>query len=190
MSNKFVGAHTSAAGGVFNAPINAKKIGAQAFALFTKNQRQWVAKPLDTETIDRFKQELEDAGVAPDCVFKELFVSPEDHEPTAEDLARAAEADAGAAGCQKLVVTVDGNTHELPYAEGKTVLETARDAGVEPPFSCEDGYCSCCMAKLVEGQVKMRKNDCLTQRDLEQGWVLTCQSVPQTTTVEIDWDAS
>ena len=44
MSNKYVGAHTSAAGGVFNAPINAKKIGAQAFALFTKNQRQWVAK--------------------------------------------------------------------------------------------------------------------------------------------------
>lgn len=136
------------------------------------------------------EQGLEDAGVGPDRVFKELFVSPEDHEPTAEDLARAAEADAGAAGCQRLIVTVDGATHEIPYAEGRTVLQTARDAGVEPPFSCEDGYCSCCMAKLVEGQVKMRKNDCLTQRDLDQGWVLTCQSVPQTTTVEIDWDAS
>lgn len=136
------------------------------------------------------EQGLEDARVTPDCVFKELFVSPEDDEPTAEDRARAAEADAGAAGCQKLVVTVDGATHEIPYAEGKTVLETARDAGVEPPFSCEDGYCSCCMAKLVEGQVKMRKNDCLTQRDLDQGWVLTCQSVPQTTTVKVDWDAS
>ena len=58
MSNKYVGAHTSAAGGVFNAPINAKKIGAQAFALFTKNQRQWVAKDLDTQTIDKFKKEL------------------------------------------------------------------------------------------------------------------------------------
>ncbi len=69
MSNKYVGAHTSASGGVFNAPINAKKIGAQAFAFFTKNQRQWTAKDLDTETIDRFKKELEDAGIEPKHVL-------------------------------------------------------------------------------------------------------------------------
>ncbi len=69
MSNKFVGAHTSAAGGVFNAPVNAKKIGAQAFAFFTKNQRQWVAKDLDTATIDKFKQELENACIEPKHVL-------------------------------------------------------------------------------------------------------------------------
>ena len=69
MSNKFVGAHTSAAGGVFNAPINATKIGAQAFALFTKNQRQWAAKDLDTETIDKFKEELEKACILPKHVL-------------------------------------------------------------------------------------------------------------------------
>lgn len=63
MSNKYVGAHTSAAGGVFNAPVNAAKIGAQAFALFTKNQRQWVAKDLDVTTIDKFKQALEDTCI-------------------------------------------------------------------------------------------------------------------------------
>jgi deoxyribonuclease-4 len=65
MSHKFVGAHTSAAGGVFNAPLNAMKIGAKAFALFTKNQRQWTAKPLDTETIDQFKKNLELSGILP-----------------------------------------------------------------------------------------------------------------------------
>jgi deoxyribonuclease-4 len=62
-SRKFVGAHVSASGGVFNAPINAAAIGAKAFALFTKNQRQWVAKELDTETIDKFKYELEKSGI-------------------------------------------------------------------------------------------------------------------------------
>jgi deoxyribonuclease-4 len=61
--NKFVGAHTSAAGGVFNAPLNATKIGAKAFALFTKNQRQWKAKDLDTKTIDLFKKNLQDSGI-------------------------------------------------------------------------------------------------------------------------------
>lgn len=65
MSNKFVGAHTSASGGVFNAVTNAVAIGAKAFALFTKNQRQWNAKPLDTETIDKFKKVLEISGILP-----------------------------------------------------------------------------------------------------------------------------
>jgi len=62
-SNKFVGAHTSASGGVFNAVTNAQAIGAKAFALFTKNQRQWVAKDLDSETIDKFKRALDDSGI-------------------------------------------------------------------------------------------------------------------------------
>ncbi|CAA6814980.1 MAG: Endonuclease IV (EC [uncultured Sulfurovum sp.] len=62
---KFVGAHVSASGGVDNAPLNAMKIGAKAFALFTKNQRQWVAKPLETKTIDAFHTNLEASGVLP-----------------------------------------------------------------------------------------------------------------------------
>ena len=53
---KYVGAHVSASGGVMNAPLNAKKIGARAFALFTKNQKQWKAKPLTREEIDKFKE--------------------------------------------------------------------------------------------------------------------------------------
>ena len=62
---KFVGAHVSASGGVFNAPLNAKELNAKAFALFTKNQRQWVAKALDSKTIDLFKRNLEDSGILP-----------------------------------------------------------------------------------------------------------------------------
>lgn len=56
---KYIGAHVSASGGVFNAPINAKTIGAKSFALFTKNQRQWAAKPLDEKIITKFKKELD-----------------------------------------------------------------------------------------------------------------------------------
>ena len=65
MSNKYVGAHTSASGGVFNAIKNAQEIGAQAFALFTKNQRQWTAKPFDAETIDTFRRMLDESGISP-----------------------------------------------------------------------------------------------------------------------------
>ena len=62
---KFVGAHVSASGGVDNAPLNAMAIGAKAFALFTKNQRQWVAKPLETKTIDDFHKNLELSKILP-----------------------------------------------------------------------------------------------------------------------------
>lgn len=60
---KRVGAHVSASGGVFNAPINAKNIGADAFALFVKNQRQWSAKPLACDDIAKFKANLKASGI-------------------------------------------------------------------------------------------------------------------------------
>lgn len=62
---KFVGAHVSTAGGIFNAPLNAKKIGAKAFALFTKNQRQWKAKPLTEEAVNKFKENLKKVKILP-----------------------------------------------------------------------------------------------------------------------------
>lgn len=67
--SKFVGAHVSASGGVFNAVSNAVAIGAKAFALFTKNQRQWAAKPLDDDTIEKFKKALQESGVLPKHVL-------------------------------------------------------------------------------------------------------------------------
>ena len=66
---KYIGAHVSAAGGVENAPLNARKIGATAFALFTKNQRQWTARPLTAESIRRFRKNCEDAGYTPDQIL-------------------------------------------------------------------------------------------------------------------------
>ncbi|MCX6556755.1 MAG: deoxyribonuclease IV [Candidatus Aminicenantes bacterium] len=62
---KFVGAHVSAAGGVENTPLNAVAIGAKAFALFTKNQKQWQTKPLSAASIAAFKKNLAGAGIAP-----------------------------------------------------------------------------------------------------------------------------
>jgi deoxyribonuclease-4 len=62
---KFVGAHVSSSGGVQNAPLNAMQIGAKAFALFTKNQKRWDAKPFDTKTLDAWFKNLELSGILP-----------------------------------------------------------------------------------------------------------------------------
>lgn len=66
---KYIGAHVSAAGGVENAPVRADKIGAKAFALFTKNQRRWEAKPLSKENIDRFRKNCKALGFSMDHVM-------------------------------------------------------------------------------------------------------------------------
>ncbi len=66
---KYIGAHVSAAGGVENAPSNAKAIGAKAFALFTKNQRQWFSKPLTDENIKLFKENCEKEGFLPEHIL-------------------------------------------------------------------------------------------------------------------------
>ena len=66
---KRVGAHVSVGGGVENAPLNAVAIGAKAFALFMKNQRQWKAKPYTTDNIEKFRQNCEDAGYLPEHIL-------------------------------------------------------------------------------------------------------------------------
>jgi deoxyribonuclease-4 len=66
---KYIGAHVSASGGVENAPQNAAKIGANAFALFTKNQRQWTANPLTSESIDAFKANCAELGFTPEQIL-------------------------------------------------------------------------------------------------------------------------
>jgi len=66
---KYIGAHVSAAGGVENAPLRADEIGAKAFALFTKNQRQWEGPPLSEENIEGFKKNCEELGYSMDHVM-------------------------------------------------------------------------------------------------------------------------
>ncbi|PLB86179.1 deoxyribonuclease IV [Dysgonamonadaceae bacterium] len=66
---KYVGAHVSASGGVENAPLNAHKIRAKAFAFFTKNQRQWVAAPYTEKNIDLFKERCQSLGYSPDQIL-------------------------------------------------------------------------------------------------------------------------
>jgi 3-ketosteroid 9alpha-monooxygenase subunit B len=123
--------------------------------------------------MDTVEDALYEAGVARECIHIERFVSPPDHlgetppptPPTPDEVAPAA-----------ITIVLDGKEHEVPYQAGERVLDAARRAGLDPPFSCEEGYCSCCMAKLGSGEVKMAANDCLTPDLLEEGWVLTCQS--------------
>jgi 3-ketosteroid 9alpha-monooxygenase subunit B len=118
---------------------------------------------------------LLELGVPLDRIHIERFSSPPDPGFTPLDTPDAADAQ-GETVPEKITIVLDGVAHEVPYQAGERVLHAARRAGLDPPFSCEEGYCSCCMAKLARGEVKMHANDCLSPQLLEEGWVLTCQS--------------
>ena len=109
-----------------------------------------------------------------------------DHDQTALD---AATHEAGDAVPESLTIRLDRRRHTVPYRAGDTVLETARRGGLNPPFSCEAGNCATCMAHLDEGSVAMRANNALSPDDLDEGWILTCQSEPTSAEIVVNYDA-
>jgi ferredoxin len=76
----------------------------------------------------------------------------------------------------------------VPLVPGETLLQSARRAGLDPPFNCEAGNCGTCMAKIVEGKATMRVNDALDDDEVEEGYILTCQGVPDTESVTVEYD--
>jgi len=89
---KYVGAHVSASGGVENAPLNAHKIGAKGFALFTKNQRQWKAKPLSEQNIETFRRNCAELGYAPEQILPHDSYLINLGHPEADGLAKSRDA--------------------------------------------------------------------------------------------------
>ena len=84
-----------------------------------------------------------------------------------------------------MTIELDGRTDTAEHRSGTTILQVARQLGMSPPFSCESGSCATCMARLVEGSVEMHVNNALTDQEVDDGWVLTCQSVPTSPTVRV-----
>jgi 3-ketosteroid 9alpha-monooxygenase subunit B len=77
---------------------------------------------------------------------------------------------------------------EVPRRPNETLLESARRAGMSPPFSCEAGNCGTCMARLSEGSATMKVNDALMDDEVEDGYVLTCQAIPDTPSVTVHYE--
>ena len=70
----------------------------------------------------------------------------------------------------------------------ETVLEAALNYGLDAPYSCKGGVCSTCRAKVLEGSVHMKNNLTLTDKEVEEGYILTCQSKPTSAKLKITYD--
>jgi 3-ketosteroid 9alpha-monooxygenase subunit B len=87
---------------------------------------------------------------------------------------------------EEVIVRQSGRTHHLKYHRGETLLETMRRGGVLAPHLCEQGVCGTCMVRLVRGNVVLRENHVLSERDLADGYTLACQGVPCSLICEIE----
>ena len=87
-----------------------------------------------------------------------------------------------------VAVTLDGRTRRVPFTAGN-ILDSARAAGLPAPFACKAGVCATCRAKVTKGKVEMAVHYGLTDEEVADGYVLTCQSVPLGDGVAVDYDA-
>jgi 3-ketosteroid 9alpha-monooxygenase subunit B len=136
--------------------------------------------------MDLVESALHELGVEPGRIFIERFLV-EGPAPHAADA--PAPATGGATVPKELTIVLAGKKSVVAYQPGDTVLETARRGSLRPPFSCESGNCATCMAMLKEGSVTMRVNNALTDDEVEEGWILTCQSLPSGDTVTVEYEA-
>jgi ferredoxin-NADP reductase len=87
-----------------------------------------------------------------------------------------------------ITIHLERKKASVPRVAGETLLESARRAGLAPPFSCEAGNCGTCMARLTEDSATMRVNDALEDDEVADGYVLTCQAVPDTASVTVHYE--
>ncbi len=85
-------------------------------------------------------------------------------------------------------VTLGGSTHSVRITKGQTILDAVRAAGLTPPFSCQSGVCGACRAKLSKGEVHMRARMALEDAEIDNGEILTCQSVATTNALQVSYD--
>lgn len=96
---------------------------------------------------------------------------------------------AEAVDCRATVI-LNGEEHSVSIPAGTTVLDAVTDAGLDAPYSCTSGICATCIAKQTEGMFDTSKNISLGQKDIEDGFILTCSTTCSSPTARIDYDAA
>lgn len=129
------------------------------------------------EMIDEVSATLKSHGINAKQIHFELF-------STAEKGLLVGKHD----GTTQITVILDDEEETFEMPQTKSVLEAALDEGLDAPYSCQGGICSTCIAKIKEGKAEMRKNQILTDSEIAEGLILTCQAHPTTPRLIVDYD--
>lgn len=130
------------------------------------------------EMITIVSDTLKNNGVSEEKVLFELFTSSDTEDTLAEDLN----------GKAKVEVLVDDETFSITMDKKELVLDAVLKEDINAPYSCQGGVCSSCIARITEGKAEMVKNQILTDGEVAEGLILTCQAHPLTSTLKVDYD--
>jgi ring-1,2-phenylacetyl-CoA epoxidase subunit PaaE len=127
--------------------------------------------------IDEVSNTLVASGVSKRHIHFELFTT-----------SQAAVPETIKEGTTSISIIVDQVTEQFTMAQNKTILEAALEKQLDAPYSCQGGICSSCIGRVTQGKAQMRQNQILTDSEVAEGLVLTCQAHPITPTVVVDYD--
>jgi ring-1,2-phenylacetyl-CoA epoxidase subunit PaaE len=134
--------------------------------------------------MDAAEGALLDRNIPKERIHIERFTADRPPEAVAQEIAQLQTQAEGV----RVAVTLDGRTRRVPFTAGN-ILDSARAAGLPAPFACKAGVCATCRAKVTSGKVEMAARYGLTDDEVADGYVLTCQSVPLGDGVAVDYDA-
>lgn len=128
--------------------------------------------------IHKVSDTLKENGVKADAIHFELFTATEikDELPVAAD------------GKTQVEVLVDDETFTFSMDKKMVVLDAVLKENIDAPYSCQGGVCSSCIARVTEGKAEMANNQILTDGEIAEGFILTCQARPVTPTLKVDYD--
>ncbi|WP_405200161.1 2Fe-2S iron-sulfur cluster-binding protein [Christiangramia sp. LLG6405-1] len=130
------------------------------------------------EMIDQVTEVLKKNYVRDEQIKFELFTS------TSEEKVIEGDTD----GKTSVTIVVDDEEYSFSMDRKDVVLDVALEEDIDVPYSCQGGICSSCMARITEGKAEMSKNQILTDAEIEEGFILTCQAHPTTSTLKVDFD--
>jgi ring-1,2-phenylacetyl-CoA epoxidase subunit PaaE len=132
--------------------------------------------------IHTVKEVLLENQIKENNILFELFTAPVQTEKDQESGADLAD------GRTSIKVLVDDEEFEFEMGQDQTILEAALKQDIDAPYSCQGGICSSCIARLKEGTAKMRQNNILTDSEVAEGLILTCQAQPTASHIVVDYD--
>lgn len=131
------------------------------------------------EMINTIKTVLEEKGVDKSNIKFELFKTSTPEPSSNTNIPK---------GQTQVTIILDEEETTFMMNNKKSVLEAALAEDLDAPFSCQGGVCSSCLARIKEGEVEMRQNNVLTDSEVAEGLILTCQAHPKTSKIVVDYD--
>lgn len=128
--------------------------------------------------INTVSDSLKNNGIAEEAILFELFTASETSANNVE----------GLDGQTKVTIVLDDEEQDFTMSQKELVLDAVLKNDIDAPYSCQGGVCSSCIARVVEGKAEMVKNQILTDSEIAEGLILTCQAHAKTATLKVDYD--